>query len=197
MAIKSLLPRGFKAGAERIALKFRNELGLEPHSPLCGFELAKHLKISVHTPQDFFETEVDISPLIGTITRDSGWSALTMKKANGEKIIIHNHLHAETRQQSNLMHELAHVIREHQPPDIHKHLNLPDFMRGFDALQEEEAIFLGAALQISREGLVWALKKGMNANEIAEYFTASSAMVTLRINSTGVRNQFGYLFKRH
>jgi Zn-dependent peptidase ImmA (M78 family) len=193
VAKKSLLPRGFKAEAERTAVRLRKELELEPHSPLCGFELAKHLKITVHTAPDYFGAEVDISPLVGTKVKDSGWSALTMKKANNERIIIHNHLHAASRQQSDLMHELAHIICDHQPPDSHKNINLPDFMRGFDPQQEEEAKSLGAALQISREGLVWALKNHMDTDQIAEHFNASAAMVKLRINSTGVKQQLSYL----
>lgn len=193
VAKKSLLPRGFKAEAERTAVKFRKELELEPHSPLCGFALAKHLNISVYTACDFYGPNTDLTPLVGTNTKDSGWSALTMNVSNGEKIIIHNHLHASTRQQSDLMHELAHIICNHSSPDLYKNINLPDFMRGFDAQQEEEAKYLGSTLQISREGLIWAIKKRMDVPAIAEHYNASTSMVNLRINSTGVKKQLSYL----
>lgn len=39
MAKASLLPRGFKAKAERTALALRKELGFLPTDPLCGFKL--------------------------------------------------------------------------------------------------------------------------------------------------------------
>lgn len=194
MAKSSLLPRGFKANAERTTLRFRKELGLECHDPLCGFELAKHLKIAVLLPADIFPAGIDLSELVGVKNKDKGWSALTMKTAKNNTIIIHNHLHAETRQQSNLMHELAHIICQHEHPETHSNISLPFFMRDYDKKQEEEANYLGSALQISREGLIWALKKRMSNNEIANHFNASPAMVTLRINSTGVKNQLKYLF---
>lgn len=188
---KSLLPRGFKAEAERTALKFRKDLELEPHSPLCGFDLAKHLKIDVSAANEFFPAGHNMEDLTGP---DSGWSALTMKNGQDKTIIIHNQLHAPTRQQSNLMHELAHVICKHQQPESHRAIKLPFFMREFDKQQEEEANYLGSALQIPRDGLIWALKKRMEANDIADHFKASAAMVTLRINATGVKRQLSYLF---
>jgi len=116
-----------------------------------------------------------------------------MKTQKSNTIIIHNHLHAPTRQQSNIMHELAHIICKHEQPDQYKNIALPFLMREFDKQQEEEANYLGSALQIPREGLIWALKKRMDVVAIAEYYTASPAMVTLRINSTGVKRQLSYL----
>lgn len=193
MAKISLLPRGFKAKAERTALEFRKKLELEVHDPLCGFKLAEHLSIPVYSPEEFFSPGTDMNDLVGTKSKDNGWSALTMLTGTNKKIIIHNHLHAPTRQQSNLMHELAHVICEHKHPETHKNIALPFFMRDYDKQHEEEANYLGSALQITREGLIWALKKRMELNEIAEHYNASTAMVTLRINSTGVKRQLSYL----
>jgi hypothetical protein len=189
----SLLPRGFKANAERTALGFRKTLELEPHAPLCGFKLAEHLKIPVFPATEIFPEQTNLDELVGTKNKDKGWSALTMKTAKNNTIIIHNHLHAPTRQQSNLMHELAHVICKHEQPATHKNIALPFFMREYDKQQEEEANYLGSVLQITREGLIWTLKKRMEISEIAEYFNASTAMVTLRINSTGVKQQLSYL----
>ncbi len=116
-----------------------------------------------------------------------------MKTIHKNSIIIHNHLHAPPRQQSNLMHALAHIICEHKQPSSNDCLNLPFFMRSFNKQEKEEAIYLGTVLQIPRAGLMWALKKGMLNENTAEHFKASLEMVTLRINSTGVRKQLGYL----
>jgi hypothetical protein len=68
-------------------------------------------------------------------------------------------------------------------------------MREFDKQQEEEASYLGSALQIPREGLIWALKKGMDLEAVADHFKASTAMVSHRVNTTGVKRQLSYLFK--
>lgn len=195
MAKESLLPHGFKAKAERTALEYRKKLELDPHSPLCGFKLAEHLNIAVYPATDIFPANTNLDDLVGNKSKDKGWSALTMLTGNDNKIIIHNHLHAPTRQQSNLMHELAHVICDHQHPKTHQNIKLPFFMRDFDQQQEEEANYLGSTLQITRDGLIWALKKRMEIDEIAEHYNASPSMVKLRINSTGVKRQLSYLFK--
>ncbi|MDP1801494.1 MAG: ImmA/IrrE family metallo-endopeptidase [Bacteroidota bacterium] len=190
MAKVSLLPRGFKSKAEKTAIALRTELGLLASDPLCGFKLAEHLNVKVFTPLEIFPAETNIEDLVGS---DKGWSALTMKTGSDATIIIHNHLHAPARQQSNLMHEMAHIICCHKQPERHKGINLPFIMREFDPQQEQEANYLGSALQITRDGLLWALKKRMEVAEIAEHYNASPAMVTLRINTTAVKKQLGYM----
>src|SRR5690606_1395166 len=95
--------------------------------------------------------------------------------------------------QSNLMHELAHVICEHTQTSSHRGIIVPMSMREYNAVQEEEATTLGAALMISRDGLVWALKKRWSHSTIGKYYNASDEMVRFRINSTGVLKQLKYL----
>ena len=187
----SLLPHGFKAKAEKISLQYRQNMGLKAHDHLCGFELARHLNINVFPASDFFKDSTTLQNLVGNTTQDMGWSALTMMTEKGNTIIIHNHIHAPQRQQSNLMHELAHIICEHKEDVSHHSLNLPFYMRSFDPKQEAEAICLGACLQVPRDGLLWALRKGMQSTDISAHFNASLQMVTFRTNDTGVRKQLG------
>jgi len=191
---KSLLAHGFKAYAEREAIRFRSELGLEKHAPLSGFNLAEHLNIKVYVPEDIFPSGTDLSALLGNSTKNNGWSALTMDNCEGRKIIIHNNLHAPARIQSDLMHELAHAICKHKYP-VREGVNLPFFMREHNPQHEEEANYLGSTLQITRKGLLWGLKEGMTIDELCEYFTASKQMVNFRINSTGVKKQLSYMTK--
>ena len=122
----------------------------------------------------------------------SEWSALTMITESGTRIIIHNITHSPERQQSNLMHELAHIICKHEMPLI-GNLNgksLP--VRHYNEEHEAEAEWLGGNLQITRAGLLWALKRKMSTKEIQAYYTASAEMVTFRINTTGVKRQLNY-----
>lgn len=195
MAGKNLLPHGFKAQAERTSASYRQALALEPHDHLCGFKLAEHLGIDVCTPQEFFPAGTNFDNLLGTAKVKSEWSALTMTGKSGKRFIIHNPLHAPTRQQSNLMHELANIICEHEYPTTYANINLPEYMRSYDPKQEQEANHLGSVLQINRDGLVWALKKRMANDEICNHFVASPEMLTLRINATAVKRQLSYLFK--
>ncbi len=82
------------------------------------------------------------------------------------------------------MHEVAHILRKHPRAKI---VQLGDVVfRTYDPAYEKEAEWLGACLQITREGLVWAVKSGMSPEQIAGHFGASQALVRFRRNTTGV-----------
>lgn len=193
MPQENSLQRGFKSRAEKIAADYRKKLGVLPHEPFCGFKLAEHLGIRIETPNAVFPEGTNLDDLIGVPGKDRGWSALTMKTEENQLLIIHNHLHVPARQQSNIMHELAHVLCKHEYPETVANVRLPFFMRKYDKQQEDEAECLGSVLQITRDGLVWALKKRMSIEEMATHFNASAAMVNKRINFTGVKRQLSYL----
>jgi hypothetical protein len=63
-------------------------------------------------------------------------------------------------------------------------------LREFKTEDEEEAEWLGGCLQIPREGLTWAISRGMTSKQVAEYFHASEEMVRFRRNMTGIDRQF-------
>lgn len=185
----SLLPHGFKARAERIAVDFREELDIEAYDPLSAFDLAKHLSITVQTPIQAGLTKSEAHILM---RNGSGWSGLTLVNQDGQHIVIYNSYESPGRQQSTLMHELAHVICEHALPEPKIAANQILPLRTYDPVAEEEANFLGGTLQIPRAGLLWALKKKMTVSEISDHFLASEAMVTFRINTTGVNKQLSF-----
>ena len=193
MAKKNYLKRGFKAKAERISNQFRAEFALEFNQPLCGFKLAKHLDIEVISPEILGLDHNELDVLMGNQAESSGWSALTMTDCNNKKIIIHNTRAIKARQQSDLMHELAHIICEHKIV-VPEGIVLPSYMRYYDKSQEAEAEYLGSALQLSRECLVWALTTGkMSKSDVATNYTASLTMVNYRINTTGISKQLRYI----
>ncbi len=192
MATKTSLKRGFKAEAERTAIEYREKLGIHPCAPLCAFTLAKFLNITVLEATYFLTSEEEKLKLSATGKDDCGWSALTMLNKDGKRLIIHNNYHTLARQQSNMMHEIAHVICGHEKKPLPKGITLPFFMRDFDKLQEEEAICLGATLQLPRPGLLWAKKSNMTNAEIASHFIASTEMVNFRIGSAGISRQFSF-----
>lgn len=180
--------RGFKTWAEAQGLEFRAKLGLKIIDPLPAVALAKHLDIPVLTPANI----ESLSPvhLKHLLEPKSQWSALTIPHPGGH-LIIHNPTHSLTRQESDLMHELAHILCEHPAPQL---VNIPGFplgLREYDVVKEKEAEWLGGCLQLPRNGLSWALRKGMNHTDIAEHFKASGDMVRFRINMTGLKRQFG------
>jgi Zn-dependent peptidase ImmA (M78 family) len=185
--VKNILERGFKADAERQAIYYREALSIHPCAPLCAFKLAKHLKISIYSALEFPITSNEIGILKGSNGLGNEWSALTMITKLGNQIIIHNPFHSSARQQSNIMHELAHILCKHEHPKV-SDIRIPVGIRHFNELHEEEAKHLGATLQLAKPCLLWAKKHNMNNDEIAAYFNASNEMVNFRLNSTGLNN---------
>jgi Zn-dependent peptidase ImmA (M78 family) len=186
LASTSILKRGFKTKAEKIATECRESLNIHPCAPLCAFKLAKYLNIGVYSATEFLKEDIEIQKLQGRDAEDYGWSALTMVTKLGNRIIIHNNFHSPSRQQSDIMHEIAHVLCEHKVKELPKEFSLPLGMRDFDKLQEEEAIYLGGTLQLSKPCLFWARKRNMTNEDIANYFNASIEMVNFRMSITGL-----------
>ena len=177
------MQRGFKTRAEKIACELRAKLGLAAHSPLSAKKLIEHLEVLLLQPTDIPELrpEVIYEMLNGS---SSCWSAVTIYDPCGHPFIVHNPKHAPTRQESDLMHEAAHVLCKHPPGKIVRvgELNF----RSYDENFEDEAKWLGACLQITRHGLLWAIGRRMTIEQIGEYFCASEALVRYRRNVTGV-----------
>lgn len=186
MVKKPVLKRGFKADAERQAVEFRKNLNMQPWEPICAFKVADSLEIPVYKATDFVNSTSDIRVLTGLNGADSEWSALTMWTQARNRIIIYNPFHSQARQQSDVMHELAHIICKHEGLELQDDVNIPFGMRTFDAMQEEEAKCLGGTLQLAKPCLLWARKRNLSYEEIAEYFNASADMVKFRMNITGV-----------
>lgn len=178
----NLLPKGFTGKAERLAEGLRNQLQVHPCGHLCAFRLADYLGVSVCEATDY-----GIEP--EWIKRLTGWSGLYLINQFNEKIIIHNTYHPTGRQQSTIMHELAHLVCEHPLPTDTILPELP-FLRRYNPQHEQEAEYLGATLQITRKGLVWAMRRSMSLTQIAEYYRASHEMVDYRLNISGVSKQF-------
>jgi len=183
--MKKGLPHGFKAKSERLSESLRKDLGLSPTNPLLAEDLAEKLEINIFTLKDF------AAPSEISIIRKSpySFSALTLKNHQGKTVILHNEYHSKGRQQSNLMHELAHILCKHPLPEP-EHLNgFPFPLRSYNQNHEKEAETLGGILQVTRKGLLWALNKKMSEADIAEYFTATKDMIRFRLNTSGVRRQ--------
>jgi hypothetical protein len=183
---KTLLKRGFKADAERKAVAFRAELGLKPHDPLPATLLADHLQIRILTPEQIPGITDGITQVLLGTGKDY-WSAAIFVK-NEKKFIIHNPTHSQARQESKLMHEIAHAVCEHRLSELETALeNCIIPLRKYDPIQEAEAECLGACLQLPQPALFYyyhILKK--TQPQISESFLASPDMVKYRLSISGV-----------
>lgn len=181
------LRRGFKTEAEKIAIRYRSELGIAQHSPLPAAKLAEHLGISIITPAEIVGMDDTLLNLLLVGPGKDKWSAAIFIK-NGKKYIIHNPTHSLARQESNLMHELAHASCEHDLCELESALSgftIP--LRKYDHTQEAEAEHLGGCLQLPQKALYHYhhnLKKSVD--QIATEFNASKQMVNFRLRMSGV-----------
>jgi len=176
------LRRGFKAEAEAYACDLRRELGLRSSQPLDMFLLASHLEVPVVSLRDL---EQDLQPGIYkhlTITASGEFSALTL--TNGcVRWIIYNNAHAPTRQQSDLAHELAHIILGHSLTELTEESG----GRHYNKELEDEAACLSGVLLLPRAAAISVVASGKSVEQAASEFNISVKMMTMRLNQSGAK----------
>ena len=186
---------GFKKWSDDKSISIRQEMNLYASQPLCAFKLCDFLKIPILTPNDI----PNIPESILTELLEKGqrnWSAASIPINDNESIIVHNPTHSDARQQSNIMHELAHILCDHKIDKDILANGLSGFLRNYDEVQENEAEWFGACLQLPRPALLYSLKNNLNEDDIALKYSASIEMVRFRINTSGVKNQLRYSKKK-
>jgi hypothetical protein len=115
--------RGFKTEAERIAVAARSSVGLSASSPLPARSLAKALNVVVMGPRDIPGIpEPLVTQMLFEFARN--WSGVTIP-VDGQTLIIYNSTHGPARQESDLMHEMAHILCEHKPAKVEPPGKLP------------------------------------------------------------------------
>lgn len=162
---------------EAIATEKRHQLGFKAYQSLSAEVLATYFQATILTAETVPNTEPE---QVKVLWDSDNWSAGIICK--NPLWIVHNSRHAPTRQESNLMHEFAHVILKHKMVGFDPKTGLPQ-RRPQD---EDEAVYLGGCLQIPRRGLLWAVQKKMTVAQIALHFNASEEMVNFRINVSGI-----------
>lgn len=186
--------RGFKKEAEEWGLKIREEMGLSKFSPLDAFALAKHKKIPLFT---FDEILCDFEAERNLLNNHPLVSALYTINSDRQKIILYKNTDSSARQQSSIMHEIAHIFLEHTVPKDLLNLANQFGLTYNNELQENEAKFLGGCLQLTKPSLFASLKKNMTHLEIAEKYFASIEMVNYRINISGVQKVKEYQARKN
>lgn len=174
--------RGFKTWSEEQATALRLTLGIRADAPLPADRLADHLDVRLITPAEI----PGITPeLLETLlTKDgSGWSATTVQ-VDGFAVVVCNVSHSIARRESDVMHELAHIICKHPAMRLMTVAGMR--VREYSEVQEEEAAWLGGCLHLPRIALWNALRRGITVPAIMERFNASEQMVRYRRNVTGV-----------
>jgi hypothetical protein len=181
---------GFKSWCEKMAAGYRRDLKVHPHSALAPQLLSDHLGIRVVTPDE-------IPGFVGKhrdqllVHDNESWSAVTLTLPNA-RIIIQNSAHAPTRRNSDVMHELAHIILKHEPAQVMLSPNGHMFMDSYGKEQELEADWFGAALLVPRDGLLALLSRSSDISAAARHFAVSTQLLQWRMRKTGIERQLGY-----
>jgi Zn-dependent peptidase ImmA (M78 family) len=101
-------------------------------------------------------------------------------------MIVINPAHARTRQQSDLMHELAHMELGHTPARVEVSKSGVILLSDYSDEQEQEADWHAAALLLPREGVLQLRARRASTAEIATQYGVSEALCEWRIRMTGV-----------
>jgi hypothetical protein len=204
MSQKPKLRRGFVKEAEIASLSHREALGLTVKQACPARKLARRLGLRVVSAEAIAPSlSADLSEayaeyLGGPPSRaveplfqpEAGFYAFFVE-VGGHRMVLYNPNCEPVRQESDLMHELAHVICGHEGQAISFG---DDFaLRAHDPDHEEEANRMGSILQIPEDGLFWHLVDGRTDDEIANIYGASHGMIQWRkLKSGAVRRAAAY-----
>lgn len=187
------LRRGFKSEAERLSLEIRRELGLGPIDRLQPAVLADHLGIpvvSLLSLTRYGAAQESITHL--TSNGRSEFSAMTVVRESF-RLIVFNPAHSRGRRANSVVHELSHVILEHEP---HGAIG-PSGCRRWDQRMESEADWLAGALLVPRPAALRIVRQSTPIHEAASAYGVSTSLLQWRLNQTGARLQVERERKRH
>jgi hypothetical protein len=136
--------RGFKAEANRIALRVRAQMGLDSVDPIDPLAICTHFDIELIRLSDLDQQSAFL------VSDNSPFSAVTVP-CGFTTAIVHNDSHHPYRQRSNICHELAHCFLGHKctPPLT------PSGERARDGGIEAEANFLAGTLLMPNEAAIY------------------------------------------
>jgi len=179
--------RGFKSWCEETALNVRQHQKLAITAPLSPFVLARELQVAVIQPPDLKHLAEDVRRrLLGH--HSDCWSAITIP-GKRRPLIVYNPSHSAARQNSDLMHELAHILLGHKPTVVFIDPNTDLSLRTYDKAQEEEANWLAGCLLLPREVLLHIKATHISDETACRHYGVSAKMLTYRMNVSGVNIQ--------
>lgn len=183
---------------EPIGLELRHLLGLPAADELDPWVLAPKVGLRV----------IDGRAAIATLGSDHKahllrdgrpcWSGGVYPKPlpDGSFLCILNPTHSRRRNKITLMEEIVHAYRRHRPSElVFDEDGLA--VRQYDAAQEDEAYGVGAAALLPWQTFFRGLNTGRTANDLAEDYDVTPALVTYRIKVTGAHSLYRARQRRH
>lgn len=179
--------RGFKSWCEKVSFQQRRDLRLGSAEPLDPWRLAHHVGVVVLKPEEIPDLDPAVIRILLKDDPDS-WSAVTISIGRRDLIVL-NSSHTGGRPASDLMHELAHLFIGHAPARVDVSEDGLLMLNTYDKDQEAEATWLGGALLLPREALLFIRKKGISTEQVMKTYGVSIDMLNYRLRTTGVELQ--------
>jgi len=156
-------------------------MGLQPVDRLAIRDLADHLKVEVFAADQLVNRAKleDLNRL-----QPGTFSAATFHLPGGRTVAVYNPCNDPARTNSDIAHELAHVLLDHEIRELQQ-LGGHTFFT-CDPEQEEEANWLAGCLLLPRPLLLREVFAGADATSIAERYQVSVPMARFRLNTSGV-----------
>lgn len=200
--MKPRFPPKFKPNAENTSLQLRRHLGIAAGAACPAQRAAAHYGVLLAPAAAFNDAIVDalidefpnhlvVRQRLAWIAQETVEFSAIVAIVDGHKMVLYNGNNSPARQQSDIMHELAHILCGHRGDCLQ--LNSDISLRVHNAAHEQEAKWLGAALQIPETGIFGHVKAGRTSQEIAEIYGASLQMVNFRRNTLGIDRRISYL----
>lgn len=166
--------RGFKADANRLAVRVRERLGLGAIDSVDPAQLCDYFEIELIP---LSKLDCDSSPFLGS--ESSCFSAVTVP-CGRRLAIVHNDSHHPYRQRSNICHELAHCFLGHDgaPPLT------SEGDRFHDSGVEAEANFLAGVLLVPNEAAIYVVKNDL-ISDAQRIYGVSRPMLDYRLRVSG------------
>lgn len=173
--------RGFKAEAERLADRTRTQMGLQPCDRLDIRDLARHLDVEIIRADQLVD-RARLEELEQLQPR--AFSAATFHLPDGRTVAVCNPCNDPSRTNSDIAHELAHILLDHDVRDIQQLAGHTFFTCNPE--QEEEANWLAGCLLLPRPLLLREARDGTDPDTIATKYQVSLPMARFRLNTSGV-----------
>lgn len=166
--------RGFKAEANRIAVRIREQMGLGVIDPIEPEAICVEFDIELIAMSTL---DCDCSAFRGS--QKGCFSAVTVP-CGARIAIVHNDFHHPYRQRSNICHELAHCFLGHQcvPPLT------SDGERARDGGIEAEANYLAGSLLVTNEAALHIVKNAL-VPSAQRLYGVSRQMLEYRLRVSG------------
>lgn len=162
-------------------------MGLSLSEALPYRDFAEHLEVELWTPADVPGLEDHHIHQL-TVNDKADWSAVTLS-AEERHLIIMNSSHSERRLANDVVHELSHILLDHQKARLEVSEEGHMWLKSYGKDQEDEADWLAGALLLPRDGLLSCYRKTPDISALATLFKVSNELVQMRVNRTGVKTQ--------